>query len=97
MSQNEYQPDDYVIPKMDKFVQLDNSDYDYCNYERTFSGRMTKARYKILDRFCRIRSRSPRYRCGHEHDCCGCLCGQRMELTYSQGQVKIILSHSFNY
>ena len=88
------------------FKPLPDSDYDYQKYERNFSGRMTKARWKKLTRFARIFSNthiygtSPNgyaYRCGHEHDCCGCLCGQSMNVDYKHNQVKIFLSLSYNY
>lgn len=70
-------------------------DMDYREYERVFSGRMTKLRYKTLDRFCRTNTYSER--CHHEHDCCGCMCGQKLSFTYYRNQVKIRLTQSFNY
>lgn len=78
-----------------KFTELERSDYDYRIFERTFTGKMTKYRYKKLDRFCR--RNSWRSHCHHEYDCCGCQCAQNMSLTYSKNQISIILSMSFNY
>lgn len=91
------QADGYIIPKMDRFEETEESDFDYRKYERVFSGRMTKKRYKIIDRFCRTRSRRPRYRCGHDFDCCGCMCGQHLSFSYQKNQVIIYLQHSYNY
>lgn len=71
--------------------------FDTRYYERVFSGRLTKARYKSLARACRVYSRRPKYRCGCEHDCCGCLCSQYMTFTYSRNQVVINFTQGFNY
>lgn len=79
-----------------KFIPI-NCDIDYREYERTFSGRMTKKRWQIIDRFCRLQSYRPTYRCGHEWDCCGCFCGQNMSFTYNRNQVVISFTQSFNY
>lgn len=70
-------------------------DMDEAIYERSFTGRMTKQRYKILDRLCRANS-FRRY-CGHEYDCCGCLCSQSMSFEYKRNQVVITLTQNFNY
>lgn len=94
---NYSQADGYIIPKMDRFKKSEDSDFDYRKYTRTFSGKMTKKRYKMLDRYCRLHSRSPRYRCGHDYDCCGCLCGQYMTFTYRYNAVTIHLQHTYNY
>lgn len=83
--------------KTTKFVATDESDYDYRIYERVFTGRMTKLRLKIIDRFCRLHSYHPHYRCGHEWDCCGCFCGQSMSFEYNHNQVTIRFTQSFNY
>lgn len=82
--------------KTTKFIPVE-SDFDYRTYERTFSGRMTKARWKIIDSFCRAHSYHPRYRCGHDYDCCGCFCGQGMKFTYKHNQITVGFSQSFNY
>lgn len=74
-----------------------STDFDYRQYQRIFTGRMTKARWQIIDRFCRMHTWSPEYRCGHDWDCCGCFCGQRMSFKYSHNQVVISFTQSFNY
>lgn len=35
------------------FKEMPDSQYDYRKFERSFSGRMTKQRWKIISRFCR--------------------------------------------
>jgi hypothetical protein len=78
-----------------KNFKIINSDMDYTISKRIFSGKITKNRYKILDRFCR--KNSFRTNCGHEWDCCGCMCSQYMEFEYKNNQVILILHNSFNY
>lgn len=58
-------------------------------YQRKFSGRLTKKRYKILDIY--TRKNSWRQRCHHEHDCCGCIFKQSMYFQYAQNQVTITM------
>jgi len=72
-----------------------DSDMDYKTYQRTFSGRLTKLRYKIIQRWVRVKS----YRtyCGHEWDCCGCLHSQNAHFKYERNQVTVTLTQSFNY
>ena len=79
------------------FMVAGKSDYDYAKYFRVLKGRLTKARYKAIDRQCR--KFSQRFHCGHEHDCCGCLCGQSMSFIHNANTNKtlIIASQSFNY
>lgn len=87
----------YIAPdetKMNRFKQTDG-DIEYRTYTREFSGRMTKGRWKILDRYCRKHSWSTH--CGHEWDCCGCLCGQYASFAYSANQVTVSITQSFNY
>lgn len=87
---------EFAHVKMARFTQLEG-DIDYRDFERIFSGRMTKGRWKIIDRYCRVKSRSPRYGCGHDWDCCGCQCGQNLSFKYTRNAVIISLSMSFNY
>lgn len=77
-----------------KFVSM-GGDFDYQIFERHFSGRLTKSRYKALDSYCRRNTRH--WRCHHEHDCCGCLCSQRISFSYKHNQVIISLSQGYNY
>lgn len=79
-----------------RFKPVPNLDYDTAECTRSFSGRMTKARWKRLDRICRA-NRLSRMNCGHDWDCCGCLCGQYMSFTYKHNQVVITIYQSFNY
>lgn len=72
-----------------------NGDYDFSVYQRTFSGRITKDRYKKLQRFARKNTFSNN--CGCEYDCCGHLCSKGMSINYSKNQVIITLSESYNY
>jgi len=85
-----------ITLKTVKFLPV-NIDADYRQYQRVFTGRMTKRRWKIIDRFCRLNTFRPHYRCGHDWDCCGCFCGQSMDFEYSRNQVVISFSKSFNY
>lgn len=78
-----------------KYSETDTSEYDYRVYQRSFSGRMTKKRWKKIDAYCRRNSFSSR--CGCEHDCCGHLCRQHFSFTYSLNQLVINVTRSFNY
>lgn len=78
-----------------KFKQTQDSEMDYRISERIISGRLTKCRYKLIDRFCR--KNSFRTHCGHEWDCCGCLCDQTMSFEYKHNAVIIKVKQSFNY
>jgi DNA modification methylase len=78
-----------------KFKAVFNGDEDNKNYERSFSGRLTPKRYKLLERFCRKNTYSSR--CYHKWDCCGCLCRQDMSIIYKHNRVTITLVQSFNY
>lgn len=82
--------------RMKKFVRSADSEMDYMIYQREFSGRLTPARYKQLDRYCRRNSFRPG-RCGHQWDCCGCLVSQFMSFTYNHNQVVVTLVRIFNY
>jgi len=89
------QPLKLFIMNTKNFKPAEGSDFDYKIYERHFSGKLTKCRYKILDSFCR--KNSFHTHCGHEWDCCGCLCGQSMSFEYKHNQVTVTLTQSFNY
>jgi hypothetical protein len=77
-----------------KFVETPESEMDYRVYERSFSGRLTRARYKLLDRFCRMKTFHQN--CGHEYDCCGCLSHQRLTFSYKHNLLTITLFQTFN-
>lgn len=69
------------------------SDYEVAVY--SFSGRMTKLRWKILDRYCRNHSRS--MWCGCQHDCCGCISSTNMHLQYKHNLVTLTYTLNYNY
>lgn len=72
---------------------------------RVLIGRVTRRRYYALRRIARsLIIRHPYgegYRCGHEHDCCGCLLGQYggLHIQHYMGGWKVTISftQSFNY
>lgn len=85
---------DPITPFPKKFTSM-GADCDYHIYERYISGRMTKGRWKALDRYCR--RNTYRMHCHHDHDCCGCMCSQRVSFTYEHNQVIISLAQHYNY
>lgn len=72
-------------------------DIDREVFTREFSGRLTRERYKRIDRFCRAASRPLKYRCGHDYDCCGCVFAMSMSFTYKQNLVVIRVIYYRNY
>jgi hypothetical protein len=84
--------------KTSKWVEIVNENepsFETLSLVRKFSGRMTKARYKILSRYCR--KMIYRQRCGHDYDCCGCVFAEYYEFDYKQNQVIIYHSIHRNY
>jgi hypothetical protein len=96
----------------DKFEYC--SDYDsYGCYEakRKIIGRLTPLRYEVLSKAVRrfnYRHDAPygispdgyAYRCGHEHDCCGCLISESMSVefnTITDNLVEASFIHSKSY
>jgi hypothetical protein len=75
--------------------KLVESDYDFKAYQRVFSGRITKRRYKIIDSICRKKSYNQH--CGCEHDCCGCMFAQSIRFEYKHNRVVMTLTESYNY
>jgi hypothetical protein len=63
---------------------------------REFSGRMTKKRWKRLQRWARINTKDHGH-CGHEHDCCGCMYKVEASVSYKFNQVTITLIGHYNY
>jgi hypothetical protein len=86
-----------VIPETSprKFVATDESDYDRAIATRSFSGRLTKGRYKAIASYCR--KNSFRSRCSHEYDCCGCMYAQNLSFEYKHNQVTVTLIQHHNY
>lgn len=81
--------------KQAKFTEANDSTFERRIYERSFSGPLTKKRYKQIDRICR--KNTVQHNCSCEHDCCGHLVNQRMTFEYKQNQVVITLIRIFNY
>lgn len=80
--------------KAHKF-KIADSDIDYKTYEYSFSGRMTKLRWKLLDRY--VRKHNLRTHCHHEYDCCGCVSSTYMDIDYGKNLVKLTYTINFNY
>lgn len=77
------------------FRELPDSTHDYRRFERSFSGRMTKQRWKIISRFCRRQTYTiPVY---SDYDCTGQCCGQSMQFEYKLNQVVVRLNMSYDY
>ncbi len=86
----------------------ESHDMDSMAEFKTITGRITKSRYKIIHRYVRIRNyhlQAPygrsedgyAYSCGHEWDCCGCLCGGGMQMEFKNGLITLIKYQSYNY
>ena len=71
-----------------------HSDSDQAVYTRELLGRITKDRFKRLTSFARRNTK--RVNCGCEHDCCGHLCGQSVEIMVTNGRALVTLTQSFN-
>ena len=100
------------MTKMTKFISV-HSDYDCRIAERIIQGRITPKRYKLLRKIIRTWNHNHNapygysqngyaYNCGCEHDCCGCLIGERMSLIFTSVTPtikKVVIQHSasFNY
>lgn len=78
-----------------KFSELPDSEYDYKKFERSFSGRMTKKRWQLINSFCR--RMTYRVRVCSDYDCTGRFCGQSMEFEYKHNQVVVRLNMSYDY
>jgi hypothetical protein len=78
-----------------KFNALDG-DCDYRTFQKKISGRITKMRWKLLDSYARRLSFSGG-NCGHEWDCCGCLCGRKVYMDYKYNQLIITITEQYNY
>ena len=81
-----------------KFTGTDPSDMDTRSAERVIKnvvGRLTKRRCQRIDEICKENTFfTP---CGHEWDCCGCLCSQRMSWKFDKGNIIISVTQHFNY
>lgn len=75
--------------------QIIEGDYDYEVATYSFSGRMTKLRWELLDRYTRKHSNS--FHCGCQHDCCGCVSTTNMSFEYAKNLVTLTSKITFNY
>ncbi len=72
------------------------SELDNCLYERTFIGRMTKQRYKLISRYCRKQTKE--FNCGCSYDCCGHMYSQRVSFEFKYNMLTVIsVRRMFNY
>lgn len=97
---------------MRNFKSIDEPDDDFAvqKSQRVIVGQLTKKRYLRIKRYAKAhtntapygRSESGHaYRCGHDYDCCGCLCSERMYVDYKPHwkghKVTLTFVQSFNY
>jgi hypothetical protein len=82
---------------MKRLIASPESYNDYRVYTRVLNGLITPLRLRILLEFAR-RFNSVKFGgCGHDFDCCGCLCGQHMDVHYNEQSVTIRVTYSYNY
>lgn len=96
---------------MKRFQTMDR-DFDYRLAQRVISGRLTPKRAAVIKKYAAKYNQSHSapygvspngypYSCGCEHDCCGCLCSDSMNVEYVGGgptpEVKLTIRQSFNY
>lgn len=92
------------------YGQDDEPSFEMQVSTRVITGRLTKQRYKLLQRYCRKKTeRAPygyspngyRYHCGHEYDCCGCLMAEYMTMKiephWKGNKITFYFTQSFNY
>ena len=91
-----------------KNFKIVNNEIEFTLAERIFEGRLTVKRYHIIKnyvkRFNHI-SKNPygvskfgySYNCGCEHDCCGCLHKQYIEMLYQNNKLILQLFAHYNY
>lgn len=87
--------EDYVYRRVKRF-ELAHSEPDEAVYVRSFSGRMTRLRWKILTRYVRVNTMKSGW-CGHERDCCGCLTSTHASFEHKFNRTTITFRLSFNY
>jgi hypothetical protein len=96
--------------KTRKFKQVDTEYDDISVFERKLIGKITKQRRKTIEQVVRTFNKeweAPygysrdgyRYRCGCEHDCCGCIVSKGMDWRYEKlgGFHLVVLSISTRY
>lgn len=92
--------------------QMTDGEFGCYESQRTISGKITKKRRKMIEHI--VRSFNKRweapygysangyaYRCGHEHDCCGCLVSKGMIVQFNKlgnNHIAILtIGESYNY
>lgn len=63
---------------------------------RQINGRITKARYKLINRWARKNSVRSEY-CGHAHDCCGCHVRTWVDVEFTKNSATLTMTEYFNY
>ena len=85
-----------------------DSDIDELTLTREISGRITKRRRKVIESTVRKYNRQSRhpygtspngygYTCGCSHDCCGCLVGKSMGVTFEDSRAILVHRSRYNY
>lgn len=93
---NEYESGN--TPNFNNFTESEKSDYDYKVTEAVVIQDFNKTQWKDFSSKLRQNTLRNMGFCGHEWDCCGCLCGQSMQYEYiKKGVFKVIFTQSFNY
>lgn len=99
---------------MKNWKKSNESDFDARIAEKTFLGRLTKKRYQLILNFVKRFNHNHSapygrseagyaYRCGCEHDCCGCLTSEYIDIELKRLHktefFTVSLKHvqSFNY
>ena len=84
---------DNIFRRQWREIDIDSS---YRTYELVVRGRLTRSRYKRIDRWCRKNTKH--YRCGHEWDCCGCIVDTICIIkSYTNNNLIIELTVTYNY
>ncbi len=67
---------------------------DFTTSMKIIKGRITYNRYKRLQSYSRKHSQS--LNCGHDWDCCGCVCRTNMEVIINPSQTKLSILYTVN-
>lgn len=78
-----------------KFTALNSTDMDIELAIRPIVGNVTKERFKTLYRIARKHTES--LRCGHDWDCCGCVCRRYVDVVRHNGVLSIRVEQHRNY
>ena len=92
-----------------RFKSSNESDFDTRVFIRTLSGNLTDGRRNRIDKIARLYTESHSapygvspiygyaYRCGCEHDCCGCIIHDFMEVENYSDKVIVKIIKTYNY